>query len=534
MIVFMLSLFLIGCSPPLPSSISKSPINLPDIKQYNPTGTLNLALGGEVSILNPILSSDSTSSAVEGVIFSGMLRFDKHLQPKPDVAERWTTSADGKIWIFYLKKNVFWHDGHPFDAQDVKFTFDSILNPRVNSVRRSDYIIDGIPIQFKVIDKYTIQAILPKPFAPFLPNAAMGILPEHILAGKDLNRADFNRHPIGTGPFKLQEWRPGNFLIVQRNERYFGRRPRLAKIVYKIIPDENSRLIVYEAGEIDAVDIPPKDYRRARELPRTNVFEYETLLYTYLGLNLADPIFSDVNVRRALSHAVNKAQLVSLVLKGLGLPADLPNAPVSWAYSDAVVKYAYSPEQSRRLLDRAGYKRGADGYYAKNGKRLEFTVLINQGNKERQQAAIILQQQFKKVGVKMEIKVLEWSALLRVVNAPTDPKDFDAVLMGWSLGIDPDSYSIWHSSQYPRGLNFIRYNNPKADKLLEAGRTELNQAKRKAVYAKLYRQITADAPYVFLWYPTVVMAVSRRVGGIDPNPGPAGVFLDAEDVFVVK
>ena len=484
--------------------------------------------------LNPILSTDTTSSAVEGTIFSGMIRFDKHLEPKPDLATRWKVSKDGKIWTFYLRRDVSWHDGKPFTAHDVKFTFDSILNPKVNTVRRSDYIIDGVPIKFGVVDRYTVQAILPKPFAPFLGNAAMSIIPKHLLEGKDINRADFNRKPIGTGPFTLSEWQVGNHVVVERNKNYYGKRPQLKKIIFKIIPDANARLVALEAGEIDSAGIPPKDYKRMWEVPGINIFEYETLVYTYLGFNQANPIFKDARVRRAFQYATDKDQLISLVLKGLGKKAYAPNAPVSWAYSDDVHKYEYNLEKAKNLLAEAGWKLNSRGIREKDGQKLEFLILLNQGNKERERAAIILQQQYKKIGAKVKIRVLEWSALLRIVNAPKDPKQFDTVIMGWSLGIDPDNYSIWHSSEYPRGFNFIKYQNPQVDKLLIAGRTEMNRAQRKNIYAKLYKELTKDAPYVFLWYPLSISALSQRVGGVDPNPGPAGVFLDIEDVFVIK
>jgi len=218
---------------------------------------------------------------------------------------------------------------------------------------------------------------------------------------------------------------------------------------------------------------------------------------------------------------VNRKQLIGLVLRGLATPAYSPCSPVSWAYSDDVHKYEYDPKKAKALLKEAGVK------------NLEFTVLVNHGSKEREKAATILQQQFEKIGVKMNIRVLEWSALLKVINARKDPKDFDAVIIGWSTGVDPDSYSIWHSSQYPAGLNFIGYDNPKVDRMLDAGRREQYKSDRKKIYAAMYKEITKDAPYVFLWYPKVLAGVRDRVGGLS-EPGPTGLFLDIEKVYVRK
>ena len=489
--------------------------------EIDPEGILRFSLGGEVSILNPILSTDTSSSAVEGPIFTGMVKVNEKLEMVPDLAQKWTVSKDGKTWTFYLRKDVKWHDGVPFAAEDVKFTFDSVLNPKINSVRRSDYIIDGVPIQFKVIDEYTVQAVLPKPFAPFLVHAGMSIIPKHLLEGKDINTAAFNRKPVGTGPFIFKEWQTGDHVTVVRNPFYYLGKPLLSKIIYKVIPDENSRLVAFEADETDETDIPPKDYTRMKTVKGVNVFEFDILMYTYLGFNLANPKFADRRVRQALAYATDKKQLVNLVHRGLATPAYAPSSPVSWAYSENVPKYVYDPEKARQLLKEAG------------AENLEFTILVNQGNKEREKAAVILQQQYKKVGVKVHVRVMEWSALLKIINAPKDPKDFEAVIIGWSLGLDPDAYSIWHSSQYPKGFNFIKYRNPEVDKLLELGRTTVEKSKRKKIYAKLWKIIAEDQPYVFLWYPKAVAGVRNRIGGLS-KPGPAGLFLNIEKVYIKK
>jgi len=496
-------------------------------------GDLVFALGGEISILNPILSADSASSSVEGPIFNGLTKINEKLEIVPDLAERWTVSKDGKVFTFFLRRGVKWHDGASFTARDVKFTFDSILDPKVNSVRRSDYIIEGRPIRFKVIDAYTVQAVLPRPFAPFLASSGMSILPAHLLKGKDLNTSSFNQKPVGTGPFKFKEWKASDHATLVRNEKYHLGAPLLSSIIYRMIPDENSRLIALESGQIDESDVPPREVGRIKRLKRVKVYEYEALTYTYLGFNLANPIFSDKRVRQALAYATDKQQLINLIFLGAGAAAYSPSSPVSWAYESSVEKYPLNRKIAEILLDGAGWKKGPDGIRKKGSKPLEFTILVNQGNKEREKAAVILQWQYKKIGVKVNIRVMEWSAMLRILNANKDPKDFDAVIIGWSLGIDPDQYSIWHSSQYPSGLNFVKYKNPKIDRLLEKGRTTMDRESRKKIYSQLQKIIAEDQPYLFLWYPKAVVAVSERVGGLS-KPGPAGLFLNIEKVFVTK
>ncbi|MFA4844273.1 MAG: peptide-binding protein [Candidatus Margulisiibacteriota bacterium] len=489
--------------------------------QVDPDGGLKFSLGGEVSLLNPILSTDNVSSAVESAIFSGLISFNENLEPVPDLAASWQVSRDGRTWTFKLRRDVLWHDGVPFTADDVVFTFNSILNPKVNSVRRSDYIIDGRPIVFRAVNKYTVQAVLPKPFAPFLTHAAMSVIPKHLLQGEDINTAKFNRRPVGTGPFIFQEWQTGDHITVRRNPDYYLGKPLLKQIVYKIIPDDNTALVALEAGEIDEAGIPPKDYTRMKSVKGIGVYESDVLLYVYLGLNLANPKFTDRRVGQALAYATDRKQLVGLIFRGLATPAYAPSAPISWAYSGEVAKYPYNQDKARQLLKEAG------------AENLEFTILVNQGNKEREKAAVILQQQYKKVGVKVKVRVMEWSSILKIVNAPKDPKDFEALIMGWSLGLDPDAYSIWHSSQYPKGFNFVKYKNPEVDRLLEEGRTTIDRGGRKRIYARIWKLIADDQPYIFLWYPKSVSGVNTRVGGLS-KPGPAGMFLHLEKVFIKK
>lgn len=488
---------------------------------YDPNGVLLLSLGGEISTLNPLLTTDTSSSSVAGQIFSGLIRINEKLEPIPDLAESWKVLQGGRVWRFQLRKGVKWHDGKPFTADDVVFTFQKILDPKTNTVRRSDYVIDGVPVKFRSVGEHVVEFTLPQPFAPFLVNAGIGIIPRHIYKAEDINTSKYNWKPIGTGPFKFVEWKAGEFARLTRYDDYHFGKPKLAGIIFKVIPDENTRLVALETGEIDETNIPPKDYKRMKAINGLRVFEYDALTYTYLGLNLKRPIFKDVRVRHALAHATNKEELAAKIFRGLARPAYAPTAPASWVYSDDVEKYPYSVEKARTLLEEAGWK----------GKPLEITVLTNQGNKEREKGAIVLQSQFKRVGIKMNIRIMEWSALLKIINAPKDPKDFDAVIIGWSLGVDPDGYSIWHSSEYPRGFNFIAYQNPEVDRLLEKGRTEMDRKMRKEVYTKLHRIISEDQPYVFLWYPKAIVGVRDRVGGLSP-PGPAGLMVYMEKVFV--
>ncbi|MCP4051375.1 MAG: hypothetical protein GY730_11810 [bacterium] len=497
---------------------------------------LKLRLNAEPALLNPILSTDVYSSEVEGLIFNGLFRINSDLQIEPDLVKNYNISSDYLEYTFYLKENVRWHDGHKFTAHDVKFTFDKILDPSTNTVRRSGFIIDGKPVKFYVVDDYTLKAVLPEPFSPFLVRVSMQILPKHILMKEDINRAQFNRQPVGTGPFVFKGWKAGQFIKLERNEDYFGEKPRLKGVVFKIIPDTNTALIALEKGEIDYSLIPAKDFKRFQHKDDLNIFRYQQLQYSYIGFNMKNQFFSQLDIRKAVAMAVNKEAMVDSVLKGFGKPAYLPVSPVLWACPDDkhIEKYSYNYEKSRQLLNRSGFVMNKKTeVLEKNGIPFEFTVLVGKGSKTGEKCAQIIQRYLAKAGIKMNIRVMEWRSLLKIVQEPVKDKKFDAVMMGWSLSIDPDCYSIWHSTQYPQGFNYTGYINKEVDQLLQDGRREVNIEKRKEIYKKLYINIARDIPYLFLFYPDSILAVNKRVAGLS-EPGPAGVLNKIEQVYLIE
>ncbi len=495
--------------------------------------TLTLSLAGEPTVLNPILSTDTGSSTVQSFVFNGLLKVNENLQFEPDLAESYTVSSDGLIYTFRLKKGVKWQDGKPFTSADVLFTFERLLDPKTKTVRRSSYVIDEVPIVFKAPDDYTFQATLPKPFAPALASLATDILPKHLLDGQDINTATFNRQPVGTGPFKLTKWQAGAFLKLDRNPTYFGTAPKLNSVILKIIPNEVTALAAFERGELDMVGVPIKDIQRISQKEKTRILRYYPLQYDYLSFNLKNALFKDVKVRKAIAYAINKPALVKGVLQGYGTQVDIPESPSMWTYPKKLgfEAYTYQPETAKKLLAEVGFKPGNDGILVKGNQRFEFTVITRAGNKDREKAAQILQKYLADVGIKMNIQSMEWGAMLQRVNAPTDPKPFDAVVLGWFSGIEPDSYSIWHSSQYPNGFNFVAYSNPKVDTWLAQARTTVDRGARKTIYQLIYNEIGREVPYIFLYVPESVTAVHDGVTGLS-KPGPAGLMVHIESVDV--
>ena len=500
----------------------------------DPNGVLMVQLGGEPTVLNPILSTDVPSSAVEGMVYSGLLKVNSSLEMVPDLAESYTIDPTGTIYTFQLKKNVFWHDGQPFSSADVKFTFEKILDARTNTVRRSSFMIDGVPVQFSAPDPLTVVMTLPKPFAPFLTNLGMGVIPKHLYETEDINTSQHNRHPIGTGPFIFHRWETGQFVSLKRNPNYFGSTAKLSSIIYKIIPDANTAMVALQKGEIDEASILAKDLTVLENKTHIDIYQYYDLVYTYMGFNLKHPLFKDPQIRKAIGYAIDKASIVKGVLKDHGQVANIPSSPISWAYPKDPYQSQYSPNKAIRLLNQLGFHRDPkSGLLTKNGQVFEFTLMTNKGNKNREKTAQRIRQFLANIGIQMNIQLMEWNAFIKILGERIDPKKFDACLLGWSLGLDPDGYSIWHSSQYPNGFNFIGYRNQLVDRLLIEGRLETNQENRKQIYSKIFNQIGEDQPYLFLFFPESISGVNHRVKGLS-EPGPAGLFNPIENVYVVQ
>jgi peptide/nickel transport system substrate-binding protein len=294
--------------------------------------------------------------------------------------------------------------------------------------------------------------------------------------------------------------------------------------VYRIIPDPATTFLELKARNIDMAGITPIQYRRQTDYPafRKNFNKYRYLAngYAYLGFNLLDTRFQDKRVRQAMSYAINKQEIIEGVLLGLGQEAVGPYKPGTWWYKANVKTYPFDPDRAKALLAEAGWKdRNGDGILVRDGQPFSFTIRTNQGNQVRQQTAEIIQRRLRAVGIDVKIHIVEWAAF---INQFIRKKDYEAIILGWGLGLDPDQYDIWHSSKTgPDELNHISYKNPKVDELLEAGRRTFDEAKRKAIYGELQDIMADELPVVFLYVPDALQVVSSRVRGIEP--APAGI-----------
>ena len=473
---------------------------------------------GEPSTLIPVLASDSASHAVAGLVYNGLVKYDKNLNLVGDLAERWKISPDGLTITFYLRKGVKWHDGQAFTAKDVLYTYKVIIDPKTPTAYAEDFKQVRRAV---VVDPYTFRVEYAKPFAPALASWAMNILPAHLLEGKDITKSELARNPVGTGPYRFREWIPGQRVVLDSNHQYFEGRPYIEHSIYRIIPDTSTMFMELKAGGLDMMGLTPVQFQRQTNsidfLNRFNKYRYPVPTYTYLGYNLKKELFADKRVRQAITSAINKDELVQGVLFGLGESAHGPYQPGTWASNPALRPFPYDPQKAISLLDEAGWReRNSDGLLIKDGKPFRFTIVTNQGNDQRIKTAQIIQFRLKKIGIDVKIRVLEWASLL---TNYIDTRNFDVVLMGWSIPQDPDQYDIWHSSKTgPKELNFISYKNPEVDRLLEEGRGTFDIKKRKECYYKMQEIIGEEQPYTFLYVPAALPVVSARFRGIEPSP----------------
>lgn len=487
---------------------------------------------GEASTLIPILATDSSSFAVAGQIYNGLVKYDKNLNIVPDLAESFSISRNGLEITFHLRRGVKWHDGAPFTSHDVLYTYRVIIDPKTPTAYSEDFKqVKGVSTP----DDYTVRVTYAKPFAPALASWGTSILPAHLLEGSDITKSPLTRKPVGTGPYRFKEWVPGQKIVLVANPDYFEGRPYISRFVYRIIPDLSTMYMELKSGSIDLMNLTPVQYARQTQtkqfISRFNKYRFPSSSYVYMGYNLRHPLFKNKLVRQALTSAINKDELIHGVLFGMGRKAHGPIPPGRWAYNPNVKDISYDPRLSLQLLARAGWKdRNDAGILVKDGKPFSFTILVNQGNQQRLLTAQIVQQRLRFVGIDVKIRIVEWATFLKEF---VDKGNFEVVILGWTTTPDPDMFDVWHSSKTKPGeLNFIGFRNAEVDRLLVEGRSTFDIGKRKHAYYRIQEIMADEQPYTFLYVPDELPVVSSRIRGVEP--APAGISHNQIKWFVPK
>jgi peptide/nickel transport system substrate-binding protein len=505
----------------------------------------------DAKVLNPVLSSDVPSAEVWSRVYESLVRVDPQSgQPVPRLAQSFEVGADGTSLKFVLRPGLTWSDGTPFSGADVKTTAEAVMRSK-KTVRKSTFqdivgarafaegkatSIEGISVQDNVV---TFK--LEKPFCPAITEIGLfGIIPQSVF-GKYMDAADPSKNideapentapPIAMGPMVYKEWVPNDHITLVRNDRYAFGGPYLDEWVYKVLPDATALAAALKTGEIDAARVEPKDAASLKQNDNLASFSYLSPGYTYIAWNEmrgGKEFFQSRNVRQALAYGLDVQTVIDTVLMGEGQRTLAHTPPVSWAYDPSNFdQFAYDPAKAKALLEQDGWTLGADGIYEKNGQRLEFTMVTNSGNKVRETLLQVATEQYRQIGVAVTPRTEAFEALNDRVGKSKDPvygdqggHDYDAAILGWAMGPDPDAYGTWHSSAIKSGLNQVGYKNETVDRAVEAGRTLCGTAERTEAYRAFNRQLNQDQPYNFGFAAKTLLFVNKRLQGVAPGPFP--------------
>lgn len=509
-------------------------------------GSYEEGLIGSPQYINPILCQTyDTDQDISELIFSGLMKYDSRGEPIPDLAERYAIGEEGKIYDFFLRKNITWHDGKPLNADDVIFTIQTIQNPDY----RSPVIFNWNGVEIEKIDDYTIRFKLKNAYAPFLNSATVGILPKHIwenISPPEFFLTEANLKPIGAGPYKFKKFekdRKGSIkaLYLQANENYHLNKPYIKDITFRFYVNEESLVDAYNNGKIEGLGfISAQNKSLLRNYKRKlNIYPLKLPRYFAVFFNQSkSKALSDNAVRLALNYATNKQEIIDEILDGEGMAVDSPIPPGVFGHTSETKVYNFALEHANNLLDAADWVKNEET----NIREKVFNndeeptplkiILITTEWPELQQVTGILQKQWSKIGAEIEIKIL---SIAEIQQDYIRPREYQALLFGEVLGPDPDPFAFWHSTQKrDPGLNLALYDNKNIDKLLEEAREAFDSETRAKKYEEFQKLVVEDAPVVFLYNPFYLYPVSKKIKGIEIEniPIPSKRFSGIEKWYI--
>ncbi|MFC1594645.1 ABC transporter substrate-binding protein [Candidatus Omnitrophota bacterium] len=537
-------------------------------------GQLILSTTSDPRSFNPIVAKETSTTAITGLIFEGLTTSNGiTLEVEPHLAKSWEVDASGLIWIFYLRDDVYWFDGKQFSADDVVFTFeDLIYNAKIPNSSRDIFTIDGEKLTVEKVDDFTVRFILPVKFAPFLRSLSQEILPKHILQeAARSGRFNFTwgidtptQRIIGTGPFMLNRYVPGERIMLVRNPRYWkvkdGQRlPYLDRLIFMIVQSQDTGLLKFLDGQLDyyglrGIDYPllkPQEQEGNFTVYNTGpafgsnflVFNQNARLNPKTDKPYVDPIklawFRNTQFRKAVAHAIDKEKIIEILMNDLGFSQHSGMSPSSgFFYSPEVIAYDYNLKKAKKILKDAGFSdRNLDGYLEDTvGNTVEFSLFTNSGNTTRVQIAAIIRKDLDNIGIKVNFLSLDFNNL---VGKMTSTFDWDAIIMGLTGGIEPHhGKNVWHSSGQLHMWN-PRQDTPatqwekRIDEIFDLGVQELDNEKRKALYDQWQYIVSEELPFIYTVLPSSIFAVRNKFGNLHPT-AYGGAFHNLEEIYIIK
>jgi peptide/nickel transport system substrate-binding protein len=498
-VLYVIALFITTCipAPPPPHAVDKPFV---------------VALDSAPTQLDPRFATDAYSERIGHLLFSSLVKFNKDGEIVPDLAERWEIKDDTR-YTFYIRNNVRFHDGHLLTSEDVRYTYESILNEATASPHKKTYEIIK---KIETPNATTVRFILEKPHAPFLTDIGRGIIPKH-LAEKDPD--GFAVRLTGSGPFSFVSYEPDHVVELRAFPDYFGGKPSLEKLLFRIIPEDSTRLLELSKGNIDLLQnaFPPDAIPHLQKDPKLKIEIAPSTTYSYLGFNLSDPILKNKWVRQAMAHAIDKEKITKYIFRGFAIPANGLLTNQHWAYVPTQ-GVAYDPKKGLKLLDEAKL------FPDSSGTRFRLTYKTSQNELSRRFAEVI-QEQLSRIGIAVTIKSYEWGTYFSDIKSG----NFQMFSLSWVGVSDPDIYyDLFHSQSVPpNGSNRVRYQNERIDQLVEAGRIIIDRDKRKTIYKEVQEILSDDLPYISLWHAQNVAVMKKEVTGYTLYPN--GDFASLKD-----
>ncbi len=480
------------------------------------SGTTLVYGSADYTRINPAMDEHGE---INLLLFNGLTAHDGSDQIVPGLAETWDYDEQTYTYTFHLREGVKWHDGEPFTADDVKFTIEAIMDPENGSENAPNY--EDVE-EITVIDAQTVAFRLSAPNVAFLEYMTMGILPQHLLAGQDMQESDFFRNPVGTGPYKLESWDAGQSIVLVKNEDYYLGAPKIDRVIFKIVPDDNAQAVQLQSGELDLALLDPKNAQSFAGADGYTCYDMTTADYRGILFNFANDYWTaNRDIIPAICYAIDRQAIVDSVLLGEGMPAYGPLQRN--IYNDESVEhYDYNPDKARAILEDAGCTLGADGYYTRGGEQLAFTISVMSGEQDRIDIAQAAAQQIRAIGINCTVEIpaqMDWGGQM-------------ACLIGWGSPFDADdhTYKVFGTD---KGANYSSYSNAAVDEALTKARQSDDPAVRRAYYADFQQALAADPAYAFICYIDANYVAKSNIKGIDTDTvlghHGVGIFWNIQD-----
>lgn len=477
-------------------------------------GNLKLSVT-RFNTINPLYNNERSLAQVQGLVYEGLIALDGELKVTPALAKSWTISPDGQTIDFVLRGGVQWHDGTPFTAADVVFTY-QVIQGKVKQVKGSSIYSPSLQYvsDMKDMGDNVLRVTLNQPYSNALEVMTFPILPKHLFEGNNSIRLTNDDFPmVGTGPYQVADHHRMQSLVLEKNKNHWGKQPYIDTIEVEIVPDSEAQISLFDNGDLDFVQPLSIDWGKFADNKNIQVYEFMSNRLEFLGFNFKNTLLANPQIRKAIAYGIDRHQIVKNIYLGHGTVTDAPLQPNSWLYDQGNAQYGYEANKAIGILETQGFHLPQEGGVRESLAKdfLRFKLITNKGNLLREKTAFLIQEDLAAIGIEIEVIPLDWEAY----QAAIATGNFDMILGGWELSFVPDLAFAFHSSGQN---NFISYRNEETDRLLEEALRATTQEAKLEAYHALQAQLVDELPYFnLLFQHSAIMLKSRVKGEIHPH-----------------